>query len=38
MSKEKGDNSYQPFDRSGFPTNSAMWKIRQDESYLASLV
>ena len=36
MSKEKGDNSYQPFDRSDFPTNSAMGKIRQDKSHLDS--
>lgn len=36
MSKEKGDNSYQPFDHSDFPTNSAMGKIRQDESHLTS--
>lgn len=35
MSKEKGDNSYQSFDRSDFPTNSAMGKIRQAESHLA---
>ena len=35
MSKEKGDNSYQPFDRSDFPTISAMGKITQAESHLA---
>ena len=36
MSKDKGDNSYQPIDGSDFTTNSAMGKIRQDESHLAS--